>query len=214
MSTSVSNAQRVELHIFSDASVKAITAVAYLKVLDESGMYHVRFIMRKAKLAPMSVHTVPRLELGAAVLAVEIAELVSRDLDVKINDMKFYTDSKVVLGYIHNVTRRFYVYVSNRVESIRKFLSPEQWHYVPTIQNPADVATRSVTAVLLSNTSWLTGPKFLLQPTKEDAPVETTYDLIDPDSDAEVRSHLMACTNANLGSQRFESQDYKGEHRM
>lgn len=160
--------------------------------------------MGKAKLSPMSVHTVPRLELGAAVLAVEVAELMSRELDVKINDMKFYTDSKVVLGYIHNVIRRFYVYVSNRVEHIRKFSSPEQWHYVPTIQNPADVATRSVTTVLLSNTSWLTGPKFLLQPTKEDTPVETTYDLVDPDSDTEVRSHLTACTNTNLGCQRFE----------
>ncbi|KAM4591910.1 uncharacterized protein PAE49_019480 [Odontesthes bonariensis] len=203
-STSVSNAQRVELHIFSDASVRAIAAVAYLKVLDDSGMYHVGFVMGKAKLAPMSALTVPRLELGAAVLAVEIAELVSRELDVKINGMRYYTDSKVVLGYVHNVTRRFYVYVSNRVERIRKFSSPEQWHYVPTDQNPADVATRSVTTALLSHTSWLTGPKFLLQPTKEEAVVETVYDLVDPDSDVEVRSHLTSCTNANLGSKRFE----------
>lgn len=152
----------------------------------------------------MSVHTVPRLELGAAVLAVEIAELVSRELDVKIDDMKFYTDSKVVLGYIHNVTCRFYVYVSNRVECIRKFSSPEQWHYIPTSQNPADVATRSVPAVLLLNTSWLTGPKFLLLPKKEDATVETSFDLVNPDSDAEVRSHLTTCTDTSLGSQRFE----------
>lgn len=203
-STSVCNGQRMELHVFSDASVKAIAAVAYLKVLDNSGVDHVGFIMGKAKLAPMSVHTVPRLELGAAVLAVEIAELVSRELDVKLDVMRFYTDSKVVLGYIHSVTRRFYVYVSNRVERIRKFSSPEQWHYVPTSQNPADVATRSVPAVLLSNTSWLTGPKFLLLPMKEDAPVDTSYNLVDPESDVEVRSHLTACTNTNLGSQRFE----------
>lgn len=201
-SPSVSNAQRVELHVFSDASVKAIAAVAYLKVLDDNGMDHVGFIMGKAKLAPMSVHTVPRLELGAAVLAVEIAELVSRELDVNLDDMRFYTDSKVVLGYINNTTRRFYVYV--RVERIRKFSSPEQWHYVPTSQNPADVATRSVPAALLSNTSWLTGPKFLLLPSEQDTPVETSYNLVNPESDVEVRSHFTACTDTNLGSQRFE----------
>ena len=109
-----------------------------------------------------------------------------------------------MLGYIHNTTRRFYVYVSNRVERIRKFSSPEQWHYVPTSQNPADVATRSVPAEFLSTTSWLTGPKFLLLPMKEDTPVETSYDLVNADSDAEVRSHLTACTDTNLGSQRFE----------
>lgn len=115
---SIANAQQVELHVFSDASVKPIAAVAYLKVLEENGMDYVGFVMRKAKLAPMSVHTVPRLELGAAVLAVKIAELVTRELDVKLDDMQFNTDSKVVLGYIHNETRRFYVYVSNRVGRI------------------------------------------------------------------------------------------------
>lgn len=39
---------------------------------------------------------------------------------------------------------------------------------------------------------------------KEDAPVDTSYNLVDPESDVEVRSHLTACTNTNLGSQRFE----------
>lgn len=99
----------MELHIFSDASVKAIAAVAYPKVIDDNGMDHIGFVMAKAKLAPMSVRTVPQLELGAAVLAVEIAELVSRELNVKIDDVRFYTDSKVVLGYIHNITRKFSV---------------------------------------------------------------------------------------------------------
>jgi len=179
--------------------VKAIAAVAYLKVDMDVG-----FVIGKAKLAPLSVHTIPRLELGAAVLAVEIAELVSRELDVKIDDMKFYTDSKVVLGYIHNVTRRFYVYVSNRVERIRKFSRPEQWHYISTNQNPADVATRSVPAALLSNTSWLIGPEFLRLPMKEDTPMETAYGLVNPDSDAEVRCLLTTCTDTNLDSQRFE----------
>ncbi|XP_056458730.1 uncharacterized protein LOC130392274 [Gadus chalcogrammus] len=151
----------------------------------------------------MSVHTVPRLELGAAVLAVEIAELASRELDLKFDDVRFYTDSKVVLGYIYNATRRFYVYVSNRVEHIRKFSSPNQWHYIPTGQNRADVATRPVHAALLTSTR-AGSPGFLLLPSKEDIPLETPFSLVDPDSDAEVRSHLTTCTSPNLGSQRFE----------
>lgn len=44
-STSISNAERVELHVFADASVKAIVAVAYLKVLDSNGMDHVGFVI-------------------------------------------------------------------------------------------------------------------------------------------------------------------------
>ncbi len=150
----------------------------------------------ESQVAPVSVYTVPQLELGAAVLAVEIAELVSRELDVKFDDVRFYTYSMVVLGYVHNVTRRFYVHVSNRVGHIRKYSNPEQGSYVPTNQNPADIVTRSVPAVMLPNTSWLTRPKFLLLPMEEAAPVDTHYDLVNPDTDNEVLSHL--------GSQRFE----------
>ena len=75
----------------------------------------------------------------------------------------YYSDSRVVLGYITNETRRFYVYVSNRVERIRKTSSPEQWYYVPSQQNPADLATRSVDAQNLSGSMWLRGPNFLRQ---------------------------------------------------
>lgn len=178
--------------------------MAYLKVIDGEGKCHVGFIMGKAKLAPMLVHTVPRLELGAA-LAVEIAELVVSELDIDPNSLKFYTDSKVVLGYIYNETKRFYVYVSNRVERIRKSTRPEQWHYVPTSQNPADVATRSVPAARLSDTIWLTGPDFLAH-SLETSTTEEAYDLIVPESDMEVRCHTTTAreTHRDLGSHRFE----------
>ncbi|KAI3374627.1 hypothetical protein L3Q82_021202, partial [Scortum barcoo] len=79
--TSLSTAQKKELHFFSDASVKAIAAVGYLKVIDSNGECHISFVLGKAKLAPLSAHTIPRLELGAAVLAVEMVELVQRELD-------------------------------------------------------------------------------------------------------------------------------------
>lgn len=69
--------------------------------------------MGKAKLSPEQ--TVPRLELCAAVLAVELAEFITSEIDIPLDDTTYFTDSKVVLGYICNETRRFYVYVSNRV---------------------------------------------------------------------------------------------------
>ncbi len=63
--------------VFSYASTKAIAAVAYLRLTDSCGVNHVGFIMGKAKLSPEQ--TVPRLELCAAVLAVELAELISSE---------------------------------------------------------------------------------------------------------------------------------------
>lgn len=119
----------------------AIGAVAYLQVIDCNGYSHTGFVMGKAKLAPRPEHTVPRLELCAAVLAVELAELIQSEIDLQLDEMLLYTDSRVVLGYIYNETRRFYVYVNNRVQRIRRSTQPEQWRYVRTDINPADQAT-------------------------------------------------------------------------
>ena len=115
---SLSSTQRRELCVFCDASTMAISAVAYLRVVDSAGESHLGFVMGKAKLAPRPAHTIPRLELCAAVLAVEMSELISDELDLDIQTVRFYTDSKIVLGYIHNTSRRFYVYVANRVNRI------------------------------------------------------------------------------------------------
>ncbi|XP_056093862.1 uncharacterized protein LOC130072671 [Rhinichthys klamathensis goyatoka] len=193
-----------ELCIFSDASTMAISAVAYLKATDKNGHTHIGFLMGKAKLAPHPPHTVPRLELCAAVLAVELADLIKEELDVDIHKVTFYTDSRIVLGYINNTSRRFYVYVANRVTRIRKSSSPEQWHFVSTEHNPADHGTRSVPAAMLKDTNWFKGPAFLA---KDTSPPEK-FELIDPEADADVRSQIQTfitkTVKGELGSNRFE----------
>lgn len=123
------NALRRILNVFSDASTMAIGAVAYLQVIDCNGYSHTGFVMGKAKLAARPEHTVPRLELCAAVLAVELAELIQSEIDLQLDETLLYTDSRVVLGYIYNETRSFYVYVNNRVQRIRRSTKPEQWCY-------------------------------------------------------------------------------------
>lgn len=80
----------------------AIVAVAYLRVIDTDGQCHASFIMGKAKLAPSTAHTVPRLELCAAVLAVELTEMVTKESDIDLHRVTFYTDSRIVLGYIQH----------------------------------------------------------------------------------------------------------------
>ncbi|KAK0135218.1 hypothetical protein N1851_028960 [Merluccius polli] len=69
-----------ELCVFADASTTAIAAVAYLKATTEEGQTEVGFVFGKAKLAPQPDLSIPRLELCAAVLAVEIAELIVEEI--------------------------------------------------------------------------------------------------------------------------------------
>ena len=154
-------ATRRELHTFCDASVEAIGVVSYLRTIQLDGTVQVSFVLGKTKLAPPQATTIPRLELRAAVLGFELTELITEELDLQPDSVTYYSDSKVVLGYITNKTRCFYIYVSNHVERIKKSSTPDQWHYVQSINNPADLATRSVEAQNLQSTPWHTGPKFL-----------------------------------------------------
>lgn len=156
--------------------------------------------MGKAKLTSIPVHTVPRLEICAAVLVVELAEFVTSELDLRLDNIGFYSDSKVVLGYISNNARRFYVYVSNRVLWIRSFSSPEQWKYIPTDLNPADIATRSVSAAHLSTTNWLCGPSFLKQ-SQQTHGEECSFELVNPSSDAEIHPLVSTMKTTMLSNQ-------------
>ncbi|XP_033731889.1 uncharacterized protein LOC117321548 [Pecten maximus] len=158
MSDTLSQKTRSELHIFSDASRDAIGAVAYLKQYDDCGNSQLGFVLGKSKVAPAHGHAIPRLELCASVMATELSNFIHKHLAMEIASTFFYTDSQVVLGYINNETRRFYVYVGNRVDKILKSSTKSQWWYVPTGQNPADHATRPVNAHKIKDCSWLQGP--------------------------------------------------------
>ena len=64
------------VHVYCDASEKAISAVAYLVTKGSDQCQHVGFLFGKTKVAPPHGHTIPRLELCAAVLAVEVSETI------------------------------------------------------------------------------------------------------------------------------------------
>ncbi|KAL1259106.1 hypothetical protein QQF64_009683 [Cirrhinus molitorella] len=205
---SLSEAQSVDLCVFSDASVKTISAVAYLRVESKDGLREVGFVLGKSRLAPSPDLTIPRLELCAAVMAVEIAEVISEEIEMEFNSISFYTDSKVVLGYIHNQSRRFNIYVNNRVQRIKQFTKPEQWHYVPSDENPADHGSRSVSASKLLSTTWLTGPPFLHGKQPQAPEEQISFELFQPDDDKEIRPEVNTLSTSvsenSLRSNRWE----------
>ncbi|XP_016360013.1 hairy and enhancer of split-related protein helt-like [Sinocyclocheilus anshuiensis] len=55
--------------------------------------------MGKAKLAPKPAHTIPRLELCAAVLAAEMAELICQEIDLELHAVKYYTDRELLTEF-------------------------------------------------------------------------------------------------------------------
>ena len=205
---SFSRVARNEVHAFSDASKDAIVTAIYLRQVDQEGKVSVTLAFSQAKVAPVQPTSIPRLELCAAVLSTQAVKKLQKELQLEIHDVTFYTDSKVVLGYIKNEVRRFHVYVANRVQSIRDVSEPHQWKYIDTSKNPADQATRGTTAKALMELEWLNGPAFLKQASLSPSSAEDHGTAID-ENDPELQKRVNVCaTNSKkvleLGSKRFD----------
>ena len=91
----LSQISRCELYIYSDSSEKAIAAVAYSVGYKGDSAESKRLVLGKAKVAPKSGHTIPRLELCAAVLAVEVFKTIHEHLELTVEEVFFFTDSDI-----------------------------------------------------------------------------------------------------------------------
>ncbi|XP_075263519.1 uncharacterized protein LOC142355149 [Convolutriloba macropyga] len=68
-----------QLHIFVDASMAAMTAVAYLLTTNSQATPpQVCFFMGKCEVAPIKQMSVPKMELEAAVIGVRLLQLIQR----------------------------------------------------------------------------------------------------------------------------------------
>lgn len=46
---------------------------------------------------------------------------LKKELEIPVNKEIFWTDSEVVLGYIKNESKRFKIFVANKVEFIKEY---------------------------------------------------------------------------------------------
>ena len=175
----------VQLHHFADASEDAYGACSYLRTIDSIGRISVVLVMAKARVAPLASITIPRLELMAAVVAARLSIILDKELRLDCVSHHFWTDSKIVLGYLRNDSKRFKIFVANRIQEIHDISKTSQWGHVSGLDNPADLASRGMKAVDLNNSSlWFHGPPFLHQEYIEST--NTEYEVVDCD-DPELR---------------------------
>ena len=172
----------IELHSFSDASNIGYGQCSYLRLLDDHDNVHCSLVMAKSRVTPMKPVTIPRLELTAAVVSVQVASTLAGELDYPDVKQIFWCDSQVVLGYIGNDARRFHVFVANRVQKIKDLSESSQWNYVASDQNPADMASRGVRAKdFIENTAWIQGPSFLYRTDVPHMDIKVNVSHDDPD---------------------------------
>ena len=161
-----------QVYVFVDASEDGYAAVAYnvfdsyVKMSEYEGIMDQKkdelvkrkmgkLIACKTKVAPLTSMSIPRLELLAAELGVKLASHITEALGTDMDTVQFRTDSKDVLGWLSNRSRMFQPFIAHRVGKIQEVTKNSQWAYIPSKQNPADLASRGQTMVeFRENKEW------------------------------------------------------------
>ena len=105
------------LHQFLNASEEGYGQLTYLGTVNENN--RIFCSIAKLSVTPLKFVSVPRLELTAATLAVTVATHLKLELDIKVDEEMFWTDSSVVLSYIQNTKRCFKMFAANCIHQIK-----------------------------------------------------------------------------------------------
>ncbi|EFO84395.1 hypothetical protein CRE_19915 [Caenorhabditis remanei] len=164
----------IQLAVFSDASKYHYATTAYLRFGFKNERFESKLIFAKSRVRPSSggsEYSIPRMELVALEIGVNSAVNIANELHIKIKDVNIFSDSTCCLYWILSKVSNNLgsVWVANRVKKIHQNAQvlreegiPITFRYVPTDENPADIASRGCSIQELKESDlWHKGPKFL-----------------------------------------------------
>lgn len=150
------------LVIFSDGSNQAYGTCAYIRWKLGSGKYEANLIAAKGRIAPTRQLTIPRLELCGAVLACRLREVIVKEFNWTFDYVVHIVDSAIVRAQVQKESYGFNTFVAIRVAEIQTKSSPDEWWWVKSGDNPADLTTRPTSPTYLGKGSiWQNGPEYL-----------------------------------------------------
>ncbi|GFS45063.1 DUF1758 domain-containing protein [Trichonephila inaurata madagascariensis] len=121
-------------------------------------------LVRKSRVAPIRVISIPRLELCACVLLAQHMRKICSCIKLKISDIVLHTDSTIALAWLNAPANQLKTFIANRVSKIQRLTETCVWTHVPTHLNPADIVSRGLHPRDLPDSDlWWRGPPFLEQ---------------------------------------------------
>ncbi len=143
---------------FADASERACAACVFVRVRQGADI-KLRLLCAKTQVAPVKTVSLPRLELMACLLLAKLMRMVLRAHHQDSPRALLFSDSEIVLSWLAKPAATWRCFVANRVAKIQGLFPESQWHHIPGNVNPADLATRGLSAgELLDAHVWWGGP--------------------------------------------------------
>nr|CAH7762680.1 unnamed protein product [Callosobruchus chinensis] len=121
------NYSQISLHGFADASESSYGACIYVVSRNANGDESSNLLCAKSKVAPLKSLTMPRLELCAALVLAQLTSKVRNSLDIEFDNVYCWSDSTIVLGWLHTSPNLLKPFVSNRVAEIQRRLYEHFW---------------------------------------------------------------------------------------
>lgn len=124
-----------------------------------------------------------------ALIGARLANNLLKALNLQPTQLNMWSDSMIVIHWIHSSAQKWKQFVANRVMEIQQLILPELWSHCNGKMNPADLTTRGQSALKLKEDDlWWSGPPFLKSepPTKQPEPVEEG--LSEQDVNAELKA--------------------------
>ena len=158
----------LQVHGFYDSGEKTYGAVIFLRWELKNGSNKCVPVLIKSFVAPLKKKTIPRLKLMGCLTLARMYDTCRTSLQfANIRDCKriFWVNSSIALSWIRTPPRQFKPFLSARVAEIQETVELDDFRYIRSKSNPADILTRGTEPSRL--TDWLEGTSFLHLPETE-----------------------------------------------
>ena len=134
----------------------------YLRTTYQNSPPTCKLVVAKSRVAPLKQRSIPELELCGAVLLTDLLFSTMTTLDLSKDQITAWSDSTIVLCWLSKCPSNYKIFVANRITTATTHFPSSIWYHVPTEENPADCASRCLSArELREHELWWSGPPWL-----------------------------------------------------